>query len=124
MRTYTLEIYVRTMSAQYPHYVRTTSHEGYMSHKGDVVRTLFGHISPGICPHYILLRCSAWFISFLDTKFMISGVDFRHVTMSLLLIFGQISCTRLILDQIAVTLGFRPNDLFTVSDTCQLLLAL
>ena len=22
-----------------PHYVRTTSHEGYMSHEGDVVRT-------------------------------------------------------------------------------------
>ena len=30
---------VGTMSAQCPHYVRTTSHEGYMSHEGDVVWT-------------------------------------------------------------------------------------
>ena len=39
---------VSTMSTQCPHYVRTTSHKGYMSHEGDVVRTLCGHISPGI----------------------------------------------------------------------------
>ena len=31
------------MSAQYPHYVRTASQEGYMSHEGDVVRTLCGY---------------------------------------------------------------------------------
>ena len=32
----------------YPHYVRTTSHEGYIFHEGDVVRILCGHISQGI----------------------------------------------------------------------------
>ena len=35
----------RCMPAQCPHYVRT-SHEGYMTHEEDVVRTLCGHISP------------------------------------------------------------------------------
>ena len=62
-----LEIYVRTMSAQYPHYVRTTSHKGYMSHKGDVVRTLCRHLADiylqgymsAQCLHYILHRFSA-----------------------------------------------------------------
>ena len=46
---YSADIYPwRYMSAQCPYYVRTTSHEGYMSHEGDVVRKLCGHISPGI----------------------------------------------------------------------------
>ena len=54
MRTYTYTW--RYMSAQCPHYVCTTSHEGYLSHEGYVVRT---YISRDICPHYILLRFSA-----------------------------------------------------------------
>ena len=40
-----LEIYVRTMSALN---CRSTAHEGYMSHEGDVVQTLCVHISQGI----------------------------------------------------------------------------
>ena len=41
-------------------YVRTTSHDGYMSHVDDVVRTLCVHISPGIYIYiFILLRFSA-----------------------------------------------------------------
>ena len=52
------------MSAQFLHYVRTTSHEGCMSHEGDVVRTyvvrtLCGHISPGI----YICTISALFLS-------------------------------------------------------------
>ena len=51
---YSADIYVHIPGDICP--VRTTSHEGYMSHEGDVVRT---YISRDICPHFILLRFSA-----------------------------------------------------------------
>ena len=61
------------MSPQCPHYVRTTSLEGYMSHKGDVVRTLCSHCADiylqgymfAQWPHYIL-RFSALEVVFVS----------------------------------------------------------
>ena len=58
-----LEIYVRTMSAQHLTKDICLTREMLCGHSADTVRTLCGHISPGIYaaqyPHYILLRFSA-----------------------------------------------------------------
>ena len=54
------------MSPQCPHYVRTTSHEGYMSAQyRHNVRTMSAQYRHNVrtksaqCPHYILIRFSA-----------------------------------------------------------------
>ena len=66
------------------HNVRTTSHERYMSHEGDVVRTLCRHYADiylqgymsAQCPHYILL----WFSGLKSRKRLLQiTFPFIHV---------------------------------------------
>ena len=62
-----LEIHVRTMSAQCPHNISLVRHISFVWCCADIVRTLFGHCADiylqgymsAQCPHYILLRFSA-----------------------------------------------------------------